>query len=95
MNLLIVARGAELPNDDAAERHQGALPLFARQLIPELVEDRQVRRARGGTAVATGGMGLLLGSRVGAIASIVPAEAGRRVRLWASPRDSVKGREWV
>ena len=36
-------------------------------------------------------MGLLLGPRVGAIASIVPAEAGRRVRLWAIRWDSVRG----
>jgi hypothetical protein len=42
-HLPLVARSAELSNDDVAERRQRLLPLFVRQPIPKPIENQRGR----------------------------------------------------
>ena len=53
-HLPLVARGAELSNDDASEGRQRSLALLVRQPTPRLVANQRGRWARGGTTAVAG-----------------------------------------
>jgi hypothetical protein len=97
-HLLVVARGVELSNHNAAESCQRSMTLFVRQQAPELValQRPDLAPARGGAMTAALlDIGHLLVSLGSGIESNPRVEAGRQARLWGDLSISVKPKESV